>query len=140
MGNNTTFFDGKTIINNIFKKNQCMKQKAFYILPLVGFIVIAVFSCKSKQSATTQNKQEPSVTYTNTMKAVIDTKCAGCHMEGKKAAKAGVYTSYALMKNELNHMYHEAIVEKKMPPTKATQLTDEEIANWNKWKENNFAE
>lgn len=109
-------------------------------LSLACIIVLAAACTSSKKTASQDPCQKAPATYTSTMKAIIDAKCAGCHQTGKKAARDGVFTSYAEMSASLGHMYHEAVDEKTMPPSKATQLTAEELAAWKCWQKNGYKE
>ena len=118
-----------------------MKKNFTFASLLIACLVFLAAACtSSKQTASQDACAKSPVTYTSTMKSIIDTKCAGCHQAGKKAARDGVFTSYKEMSASLSHMYHEAVEEKAMPPSKATQLTAEELAAWKCWQKNGYKE
>ena len=118
-----------------------MKKNTYSIGIFCAILIMIVAACtSSKQTASQDACAKAPVTYTSTMKSIIDTKCAGCHQAGKKDAREGVFTSYSEMSTSLGHMYHEAVDEKTMPPAKATQLTAEELAAWKCWQKNGYKE
>lgn len=78
------------------------------------------------------------VTYTNTMKAIIDSKCTSCHRAGGSSANQGIYTSYSALQARTNAMFEETVNRKTMPPTGPLSQTD--LDAWKCWRENGFKE
>ena len=118
-----------------------MRSYPTNVIAALVALFIVLQACTSSQKTSSQDACAKSpITYISTMKSIIDSKCAGCHQAGKKAARDGVFTSYKEMSASLSHMYHEAVDEKTMPPSKATQLTAEELAAWKCWQKNGYKE
>lgn len=74
------------------------------------------------------------------MASILSTKCGtgtACHGQG--SSYDWQYTgNYDDMKTHFSHMYSETVLDKAMPPKGSTQLTQEEINQFECWKQSSF--
>ena len=120
-------------------------MKNNFTITLSCFIVLIGSSCNLTKKTTvseteTQVVCNDQITYSNTVKAIFDARCTGCH-SGQKPAYGIDLTSYESASKVAAHRLNCVITWddncNKMPPS-GGQLSSEEIQQINCWAENGF--
>lgn len=117
-------------------------KKALVFITVFGLTLFQ--ACKNDDEPKVDCSKVTGATFTtNSGKAesLLKSKCDGasCHAVGGDAASHWALNGdYDKMKVHFDHMYEEAIEEKKMPPAGAPALTQAEIDLFQCWKEAGF--
>jgi hypothetical protein len=118
------------------------KKIVFPISVFLAMVLLALpYACTKESGGDNSNSgtcgPDP-VTYTNTMKAIIDKNCISCHKAGGSAATDGIYTSYSGLQSRTAAMFREVVERKTMPTT--GPLSQADLDKWKCWKDNGYKE
>ena len=109
---------------------------------ILGISIITFAACSStKETAPVakESKVEEAVTYTNTIKSLVNKKCVGCH-KGYGAAGDLSLESYEAVKNSAEKgTLLKRINDAEKPMPKAGLMSEKHRALFQKWADNNFA-
>ncbi|MDB5021145.1 MAG: hypothetical protein JWQ28_2272 [Pedobacter sp.] len=94
------------------------------------------FAACSKNQADTGTPVEPptpstKVTYTNTVGALLDTKCGFCHAPGKAQASFWTFNGYSSVIDRADQIHELVLVTKVMP--KSGSLSATELKSLQDW-------
>lgn len=113
----------------------------FPISVCLAMVLLALPYACTKESGGGSNTSKCStpVTYTNTIKAIIDRSCTpSCHRAGGSAAAQGIFTSYSSLQSKTAAIFREVVERKTMPTT--GPLPQADLDAFTCWKENGFKE
>ncbi len=120
-------------------------MKKLIILSVLSVIVIAI-SCSKKMTPSKANEAaitpKATVTYTNNIKTLIQTKCTPCHIPANGGFKTA-FDNYDAAKKYIDDMIRRTRLnpaEKDYMPFKFPRLSEAEVAVFKKWKEEGMAQ
>ena len=123
-----------------------MKKTIFLITVsfILSYFIIIVPSCTFDAIAPPEVEEfcdTLNVTYTNQIKAIVDTKCAftNCHVSGFSSGDFSTYNNM-LSRLESGLIERRAIQLKNMPPSDFPQLSTEELDVLSCWLSKGFPE
>lgn len=114
-----------------------MKKNSIVML-IVAVIIFAACSKKSHPSKTNEAvipAKPVATTYAGNVQALIEAKCAPCHLPSKGGRKENLET-YDLVKKNITDMIariEKNPTERGFMPFKNAKLSDEEISVFKKW-------
>lgn len=121
-------------------------KKILYFPLLISFGIVFVIGCSNDSSSDLINENQfDEVTYTNTVKAIIDNNCISCHATVPVNGAPMSLTTYADVKNAvLNRGLLNRISRAQgapgMMPNGGTRLPQAVIDQVYQWAENGFPE
>jgi len=127
----------------ILKKNQKhtkfnVNKKVSMVLMLFTFIM---FSCSSDDSNPVQDPDpDPDVTYTKSIKSIIDGSCLNCHGNPTANGAPMSLTTFAEVKDAVQNRGLIGRVEDGSMPPAGTDLTAAQVAAIKAWQTANFPE
>ncbi|MCC6690653.1 MAG: cytochrome c [Bacteroidia bacterium] len=101
------------------------------ITTAVIICVAIIISCKTTKSPTTTTATPPALTYTASVKKILDQNCNGCHNNPEK--KKGDFTKYAGVKAKIDkgEFQEEVFQKKSMPPKEPLSADDfDKLKKW----------
>ena len=116
-------------------------KKTFIICCSIA-LIFAISCTKKMASNKTVAKKESSVTYATGVKAILEAKCAPCHIPAKGGNKAPLdnYASSSRMIDDIIRRVELAPGTRGFMPMRNPALPTEEIALLKKWKEDGLKE
>lgn len=117
-------------------------MKKFLFL-LICLFSVAMYSCGDneieEEEEMEDNCEGTSFTYTNAVKAIVDSNCAlsGCHVAGGDLPD---YTSYDLISSAANSVASRTRTRSMPPARSGRSLTDEQIKTIKCWVEDGAPE
>lgn len=110
---------------------------------IIGFFTIHSCTSDNLPEPTTLGCESGTVTYSNTIQAILETNCAytGCHLSGFPNGNLSSYGDDLISFLENGDFKERAIDLRDMPPYYAfgpTTLTDEEMQSLRCWIEDGF--
>lgn len=116
-------------------------------LLMIGWVIgsLAIYSCTSDSlpEPTTAGCESGTVTYSNSIQAILETNCAytGCHLSGFPNGNLSSYGDDLLSFLENGDFKERAIDLRDMPPNYAfgpTTITEEEMQQLRCWIEDGY--
>lgn len=105
-------------------------------------IVSALWACnttKSTAPVVTETKEDSGITYTNTIKKLVGSKCIGCH-KGYGAGGLNLETFENVKKSAQSGTLLERINDVYKPMPKAGLMSEKNRDLFKKWAANGFAQ
>jgi len=120
-------------------------NKLKLVLPLMSFAMLQVGCTNDSTSDLIENSPEGEITYTNTVKSIIDNNCLGCHtLPPQNGAPMSLNTyddvKNAVLNRGLLNRISRAQGETGMMPNGGTRLPQTTIDRIYEWANNGFPE